>query len=302
MLSKEQVLRYSRQLILPEIGVKGQERLLSAAALIVGAGGLGSPAALYLAAAGVGRIGIVDRDAVTLSNLHRQILHDTSDVGQPKTVSAARRLAALNPDVRIEPIQERLTAANVLAHLASYDVVLDGSDNFATRYLVNDACVRLGTPLVHGGVIQLRGQVLTIRPGMSACLRCVFPEPPEPGGIPGCEDAGVLGAAAGVVGALMAQEALKVLLGLGQSLTDRLLVLDGCAGRFRDVRVRRDPGCAVCGLAADSETARGQTLVGMDEVSCEGEQGAHAAGVSIALESAVRGEEEPRACRGNKSR
>ena len=248
-LTKEQVARYSRQLILPEIGVRGQERLLGASVLIVGAGGLGSPSALYLAAAGVGRIGLVDDDVVAPSNLHRQILHASEDVGRAKVLSAQARLRALNPDVTLDPMQERLTPDNVERMLASYALVLDGSDNVPTRYLLNDTCVRLGTPLVHAGVIGFDGQLLTVIPRASACLRCVFPEPPAPEAIASCQDAGVLGAVAGVLGSLMAHEAVKWLVGLPGLSTDRLLVFEGMRSRFREVPVRRDPACAACGEA-----------------------------------------------------
>ena len=246
-LTKEQVARYGRQLILPEIGVQGQGRLLRASVLVVGAGGLGSPAALYLAAAGVGRLGIIDREAVAPSNLHRQILHGLADVGRPKSVSARERLTALNPDVQVVAMQESLAASNARSILAGYDVILDGSDNFPTRYLVNDACILLGKPFVHGGVIEFEGQVLTVLPKRSACVRCLFPEPPQAGAVPSCQEAGVLGAAAGMLGSLMAHEALKLLLGLGEPLADRLLVFNGRASRFREVTVRRNPACAVCG-------------------------------------------------------
>jgi len=246
-LSKEQVARYSRQLLVPEFGVAGQERLLASSVLIIGAGGLGCPAALYLAAAGVGTLGILDRDTVALSNLHRQILHTTESVGQPKSRSAQARLTALNPELTIQAHQESLAAAHVRERFASYDVILDGSDNFPTRYLVNDGCVLLGKPLVHGGVVHWKGQVMTVRPGESACFRCVFPEPPEPGAIPSCQEAGVVGTAAGIIGTVMAHEAMKLLAGCGEPLVNRLLVLDGAASRFREVPVRRDPGCAVCG-------------------------------------------------------
>ncbi len=252
-LSKEQIARYSRQLILPGLGVKGQERLRSASVLVVGAGGLGSPAALYIAAAGVGTIGIIDRETVALSNLHRQILHETAGVGRPKSDSARERLAALNPEAQVVAMQESLEAATILERLAPYDVVLDGSDNFPTRYLVNDACVLLRKPLVHGGVVHLGGQVLTILPGQGACFRCAFPEPPQPGAIPSCQEAGVLGSAAGIIGTLMAHEALKVLLGLGQPLVNRLLVFDGHMSRFREVPLRRQADCAVC---SDAPTIR----------------------------------------------
>ena len=246
-LSKDQIQRYSRQLILPEIGVAGQQRLFNASVIIVGAGGLGSPSALYLAAAGVGRIGIVDREHVEPSNLHRQILHASADVGRPKSLSAKSRLEALTPDVRVVAFQESLDALSVRQMLEGYDLVLDGSDNFPTRYLVNDACVLLGKPLVHGGVVHFGGQVLTVLPKQSACFRCVFPEPPSPGAVPSCQEAGVLGAVAGVLGSLMAHEALKVLLGIGQPLLNRLLVFDGKTSRFREVPVRRSADCAICG-------------------------------------------------------
>ena len=248
-LSKEQIARYSRQLMLPEIGVRGQERLLASSVLLIGAGGLGSPAAWYLAAAGVGRIGIIDRETVTLSNLHRQILHTSDSVGQPKTSSARERLHALNPGIVVEPIQASLHAANALSLIAGYDVVLDGSDNFATRYLVNDACVLLGKPLISGGVVHVGGQVMTVLPKRSACFRCVFPEPPQPGAIPSCQAAGIVGAVAGVIGSVMAHEAIKVLVGFGHAPTDRLMVFDGDAGRVREVPLQRNPACAVCGDA-----------------------------------------------------
>ena len=245
--SKEQIARYSRQMILPELGVSGQQRLLQASALIVGAGGLGSPAALYLAAAGLGRLGLIDHETVALSNLHRQILHTTPSVGRPKVSSAQERLAALNPHVAVDAHHEALTAANALELVGHYDVVLDGSDNFPTRYLANDACVLTDTPLVHGGVVHYGGQVLTVAPRRSACVRCVFPEPPPPGAIPSCQQAGILGTAAGIIGTVMAHEAVKLLTGIGEPLTDRLLVFDGRASRFREVAVRREASCAVCG-------------------------------------------------------
>ena len=262
-LSKEQIARYSRQLILPELGVQGQERLLRASVLVVGAGGLGCPASLYLAAAGVGTVGLVDREAVALSNLHRQILYAVDAVGHPKAEAAASRLSALNPGVAVVPIQESLTAGNALQILDRYDLVLDGSDNFPTRYLVNDACVLLGKPLVHGGVVHFGGQAMTVFPGRSACVRCVFPEPPQPGAIPSCQEAGVIGAVAGVVGSLMAHEALKALLGIGEPLANRLVVFEGTTSRFREVALRRDPDCAVCG---DCPTIR--ELSAEAEMSC----------------------------------
>jgi len=248
-LTKDDIARYSRQLMLPEIGVPGQERLAKASVLVVGAGGLGSPAALYLAGAGVGTLGIVDAEAVELSNLHRQILHTAADVGRPKSASAHASLAARNPAIRIVAMQERLAAENARPLIEPYDVIVDGSDNFPTRYLVNDTCVLASTPLIHGGVIAYEGQVLTVLPRRSACLRCVFPEPPSAGAVPSCQEAGVLGSAAGVLGSLMAHEALKVVLGLGEPLADRLLIFNGTTSRFREVPVRRDPACGVCGEA-----------------------------------------------------
>lgn len=244
-LSREQVSRYSRQLLVPEFGVKAQERLLKASVAIIGAGGLGSPAAFYLAGSGIGRLAIIDGDVVTLDNLHRQILHTTDRVGTPKADSAAKTLAALNPDIQIIPHRRRITAENALEELSAYDLVLDGSDNFSTRYLVNDACVLLKKPLVYGGVIGLKGQVLVILPGQSACFRCVFSEPPLDA--PNCQQAGVVGAAAGVIGSLMAQEAIKVIAGIGEPLINRLVIYEGLQGRFREVALRRDARCAVCG-------------------------------------------------------
>ena len=246
-LSKDQVARYARQLILPEVGVRGQERLRASSVLIIGAGGLGCPSALYLAAAGIGRLGIVDRDAVALSNLHRQILFTTADVGRPKSESAAQRLAALNPEVAVTAVQAGVTPANALDLVRTCDIVVDGSDNFPTRYLVNDACVLAGKPLVHGGVIHLGGQVMVVQPQRSACFRCVFPEPPSAGAVPNCSEAGVMGAVAGIIGSVMAHEAVKLALGIGDALTNRLLVFEGMRSRFREVPVRRDDGCAVCG-------------------------------------------------------
>ena len=240
----------------------GQQRLAAASVLLIGAGGLGSPAALYLAAAGVGRLGLVDPDPVELSNLHRQILHGTADVGRPKVESAAARLAALNPDVAIHPIAERLSASNAERLFTGYDLILDGSDNFPTRYLANDAAVLLGKPLVHGAAIRFDGQVMTVAPRQSACYRCVFPEPPSPDGIPNCQDAGVLGVIPGLIGCFMAHEALKVLLGLGEPLQNRLLIIHGMASRVREVPVRRDPLCAVCG-----ERPAIRSLAGYEEVS-----------------------------------
>jgi len=239
--------RYSRHLLLPEIGVEGQRRLKASSALVVGAGGLGSPALLYLAAAGVGRIGIVDFDEVDESNLQRQVLHATPDLGTAKTESARRRLIGLNPEIRLELHAERLDASNVMRIGGGYDVVLDGSDNFATRYLLNDACVLLGIPDVHGSVFRFEGLLSVFATRGGPCYRCLHPEPPPPGLVPDCATGGVLGVLPGVIGTLQATEALKILLGLGPTLAGRLLMYQALPMRFRELRLARDPACAACG-------------------------------------------------------
>ena len=266
-LSESQLERYGRQLILPEVGATGQQRLAQARVLLVGAGGLGSPAAWYLAAAGVGTLGLVDSETVELSNLHRQILHSTRDLGVAKTASAKTKLEALNPETRVRAYHERLTAQRADALVAEYDVILDGSDNIPTRYLVNDICVLVGKPLVHGGIVGFDGQLLTVIPRRSACFRCLFPEPPRPEDIPSCQQAGVLGSVAGTIGSLMAHEALKLVLGVGEPLTNRLLVLEGKTSRFREVPVRRRAGCEVC-----SETPTVRTIhdIENDTQACAG--------------------------------
>ncbi|MDI3317198.1 MAG: HesA/MoeB/ThiF family protein [Bacillota bacterium] len=238
--------RYGRQMILSEVGVAGQERLRQASVLVVGAGGLGSPAALYLAAAGVGRIGVVDGDRVELSNLHRQILHATADLGRPKAVSAQERLRALNPEVEVEIHPVRLTSANALEILAGYDLVVNGSDNFPTRYLLSDACVLLGKPWVDASVLRWEGQVTVFLPG-GGCYRCLFPSPPPPGSVPSCAQAGVMGAVTGVLGSLEAVEAIKLLLGVGRPLSSRLLLYDGLEGDFQELAWARNPACPACG-------------------------------------------------------
>jgi molybdopterin/thiamine biosynthesis adenylyltransferase len=237
--------RYVRQMLLPEVGRAGQEALSNARVLCVGAGGLGSPAALYLAAAGVGTLGIADGDPVELSNLHRQVLHASADVGRPKTGSASEKLSALNPEVSLRT-HPRLTPENIDGVLTEYGLVLDGSDNFDTRYLVNDACAKGGKPLVSGAVIKWEGQLLAVRPGASACYRCAFPEPPEADCAESCSSAGVLGPAAGVIGCWMAVEALKLLLGL-PALVDRLLLFDFKTAAVREKPLHRRPDCRACG-------------------------------------------------------
>ncbi|HET8998493.1 MAG TPA: molybdopterin-synthase adenylyltransferase MoeB [bacterium] len=245
-LTETQMERYSRQIILEEMGVEGQARLLESKVLIIGAGGLGSPTALYLAAAGVGTIGIVDGDQVDLTNLHRQILHATSALGRPKTESARKTLGELNPDVTVVPYQTVLTSANALDVLAPYDVVINGSDNFPTRYLVNDACVLLGKPLVDASILKWEGQATTFLPGRG-CYRCLFPTPPPPGAVPSCAEGGILGALCGFMGSRQALETLKVLLGVGETLANRLLIFDALEGETRVVRWNRNPQCPVCG-------------------------------------------------------
>jgi len=251
-LRADQKARYRRHLTLPEVGEAGQAKMLSARVLILGAGGLGSPAALYLAAAGVGTIGIVDADVVDASNLQRQVLHTTERIGQPKTESAREALTALNPDVEVVGFAERLTASNADTILRGFDVVLDGGDNFPTRYVLNDACVRLGKPLVHGSIFRFEGQATTILPGQGPCYRCLYPSAPPAELAPSCAEAGVLGVLPGVIGLLQATEALKLLLGVGTPLVGRLLTYDALAGRFQELTLRRDPACAACGNSAPS--------------------------------------------------
>ncbi len=246
-LGPEEVARYSRHLVLPEVGIEGQTRLRAAKVLVVGAGGLGSPLALYLAAAGVGHLGLIDFDDVDVSNLQRQILYGTSDVGQPKVTAAQTRLADVNPMITIETHRERLSADNALELLARYDVVVDGTDNFTTRFLVNDACVLLGKPNVYGSIFRFEGQASVFWPGRGPCYRCLYPEPPPPGMIPNCAEGGVLGVLPGIVGTLQATEAIKCILGIGESLVGRLLLFDALEMRFRELSVRRDPACPVCG-------------------------------------------------------
>ncbi len=246
-LSDEEVLRYSRHLILPEVGVDGQRKLKGGRVLIVGAGGLGSPLALYLAAAGVGTIGLVDFDDVDASNLQRQILHGTAAIGRPKLLSAEARLNDLNPHVRVEPIAERLTSANALEIIRAYDVVADGTDNFPTRYLVNDACVLTGKPNVYGAIFRFEGQASVFDAARGPCYRCLFAEPPPAGLVPSCAEGGVLGVLPGIIGSIQALEALKVLLGTGESLVGRLVLFDALRFRMRELALRRDPACRVCG-------------------------------------------------------
>ena len=246
-LESDELVRYSRHIGLSEVGESGQRRLKQSSVLIVGAGGLGSPAALYLAAAGVGRIGIVDFDNVDLSNLQRQVLHDTAAVGSPKTQSARARLEAINPFVRVESIEAELTASNALEIIGAYDIVVDGTDNFKTRYLTNDACVLLGRPNVYGSVLRFEGQASVFGTPDGPCYRCLFREPPPPGLVPNCAEAGVLGVLPGLIGTIQATEAIKSILGIGDTLAGRLLLVDALRMNFRTIRLRRDPDCPACG-------------------------------------------------------
>ena len=246
-LSQAEMLRYSRHLVLPEVGLKGQRRLKAASALIVGAGGLGSPLALYLTAAGVGRIGLVDFDRVDVSNLQRQVLYGSSSVGRDKLEAARERLEDLNPEVGVETHATRLTSANALGILGGYDVVLDGTDNFPTRYLVNDACALLGKPNVHGSVFRFEGQASVFDAARGPCYRCLYPDPPPPGLVPTCAEGGVLGVLPGVIGVIQGIEAIKLILGRGETLIGRLLLFDAMAMSFRELTLRKDPDCPLCG-------------------------------------------------------
>ena len=245
-LTPNQVQRYSRHIIMGDVGSKGQRNLMQAKVLIVGAGGLGSPSAIYLALAGVGTIGIVDFDVVDLSNLQRQILHHTADVGRPKLQSALDNIKSYNPDVNVVSHEVRLESDNALEIVGQYDLVVNGADNFATRYLVNDACYLLGKPLVDGSILIFDGQATVFIPGQG-CYRCLFPAPPPPGMVPNCAEAGVLGALTGLVGSIQATEALKLILGIGESLSSRLLLIDALSMSFREVKIKRNPSCPLCG-------------------------------------------------------
>ncbi len=249
-LTQDQRRRYSRHLILPEVGEAGQRKLLDARVLIVGAGGLGSPAALYLAAAGVGTLGIVDDDVVDDSNLQRQVIHSTERLGMGKAASARAAITALNPDVRVIAHETRLNKENVLDILSGYDVILDGTDNFATRYLINDACVLLLKPNVHGSIFRFEGQATTFVAGEGPCYRCLFPSPPPPELAPSCAEAGVLGLLPGMIGMIQATEAAKLVLGIGEPLIGRLVTYDALAMEFRELRLARDPNCPMCGPGA----------------------------------------------------
>lgn len=263
-ITEEQLERYSRHIILQDVGPEGQAKLLDAKVLIVGAGGLGAPAGLYLAAAGVGTIGIVDADVVEISNLQRQVIHFTSDINHPKVESAAAKMKAINPDVNVKTYKQFLTASNISEVIRDYDFVLDGTDNFATKFLVNDACVMEGIPYSHGGILRFDGQTMTVLPGRSACYRCYFRQPPPSDAVPSCSQAGVLGAIAGMLGTIQAAETLKYITGAGTLLTDALLTFDAKTMNFRRVGLKKRADCPVCG---DNPTIH--ELVDLDPAICD---------------------------------
>lgn len=246
-LTNDEVKRYSRHLIMPEVGMEGQKKLKKASVLMIGAGGLGSPLGLYLAAAGIGRIGIVDFDTVDFTNLQRQVLHGTKDVGRPKLQSAKDRLSDINPYVQIDSYEEPLTSANALKLFKQYDVIVDGTDNFPTRYLVNDACVLTGKPNVYGSIFRFEGQASVFDAARGPCYRCLYPEPPPPGLVPSCAEGGVLGVLPGVIGVIQATETVKLILGKGEPLVGRLLLYDALRMKFRELKLRKDPNCPICG-------------------------------------------------------
>lgn len=245
--TNEQIERYSRHIILPEVGGEGQQKIMKGKVLVLGAGGLGSPAALYLAAAGVGTLGIVDSDEVDITNLQRQVLHFTEDIGRSKTESASEKLSKLNPDIKIKTYQLKINSENIANLIKNYDVIVDGTDNFPTRFLVNDACYFAKKPLVHGAILRFDGQVMTIIPDVGPCYRCIYREPPPPGMVPSCQQAGVIGSVAGIIGTIQANEALKILMGVGKTLSGRLLVVDALEANFRQINTKKDPRCPLCG-------------------------------------------------------
>lgn len=247
ILTESQIERYSRHIMLKEVGGKGQQKLLDGKVLLIGAGGLGSPAALYLAAAGVGTIGIADADDVDLTNLQRQVIHFTSDVGKPKVYSAREKMLEINPDLRVNIYKEWVTAANINALIADYDFIIDCTDNFAAKFLINDACLLADKPFSHGGILAFDGQTMTVKPRESACYRCIFPEPPPRDAILSCSRAGVFGVLPGVIGTIQATEAIKFLLGTGELLTDRLLTYNALRLKFREVPFKREKTCPICG-------------------------------------------------------
>ena len=263
--TNEQLERYSRHIILQEVGVKGQKKLLNASVLIIGAGGLGAPAALYLAAAGVGTIGIVDADEVDLSNLQRQVIHTTNDVGKAKVKSAAETMEAINPDVTVKTYRTFVDSTNIMDLIKDYDFIIDGTDNFPAKFLINDACVMAGKPFSHAGIIRFKGQLMTYVPGEGPCYRCVFKNPPPKDAVPTCKQAGVIGAMGGVIGSLQAMEAIKYIIGKGELLTGKLLTYDALKMEFHTIKLPKDHHCAVCG---DEPTIT--ELIDYEQTECEG--------------------------------
>lgn len=287
-LTNEEILRYGRHLILPEVGIDGQRRLKQARILLVGTGGLGSPAALYLAAAGVGTLGLVDFDTVDVTNLHRQIIHGTSDVGRSKLDSAGDRLREVNPHVTLERFDTRLTSANALEIARGFDLVVDGSDNFPTRYLVNDTCVLLGIPNIYGSIFRFEGQASVFAHPQGPCYRCLFREPPPPGSVPSCAEAGVFGVLPGLVGTIQATEAIKLVLGLGDALVGRLLLIDTVRMRFRSIEVRKDPDCPACGTREIRTLIDYEAFCGLTETDSDQDEGTGAIGTMLVTELARR--------------
>lgn len=245
--SEEQIKRYSRHIILSEVGGKGQTKILNAKVLLIGAGGLGSPAGFYLGAAGIGTLGIIDFDSVDYSNLQRQILHSTNDIGRNKAESAKETIESLNPDVKVITYKERISSDNIMDIIKDYDYILDGSDNFPTRYLTNDACVMAGKTNIHGSIFRFEGQVTVFKPGEGPCYRCLYPEPPPPGMVPSCQESGVLGVLPGIVGSLQAMETLKLIVGIGEPLIGRLVLYSALSTDFRKLKVKKNPKCPLCG-------------------------------------------------------
>jgi len=250
-LTREEFIRYSRHLLIPEVGLKGQEKLKSSSALIIGTGGLGSPVSLYLAAAGVGRIGIVDFDSVETSNLQRQVIYGSGEIGKSKVISAQKRMLDLNPDIQVEAFEEQFSSENAMRIAKSFDIIIDGSDNFPTRYLTNDLCVLLGIPNVYGSVFRFDGQVSVFYAKDGPCYRCLFPEPPPPDLVPSCADGGVIGILPGTIGTIQATEAIKLLLGIGSNLVGRLLLYDALEMTFETVKLKKNPSCRICGQHPD---------------------------------------------------
>jgi len=268
-LTEQQIQRYSRHIILEEIGGEGQEKLLASKVLVIGLGGLGSPASLYLAAAGIGTIGIMDADNVDLTNLQRQIIHHTDDVGRKKVVSAKNKILAINPDITVKTYQQRAMAANVREIIREYDFVIDGTDNFPAKFLINDACYFEKVPFSHAGILRFEGQLMTVLPGRSACYRCVFAAPPPAGAVSSCSQAGVLGVLAGVIGSLQATEAVKCLLGIGDLLTDTLLTYSALTMDFRKISLKRNPNCPICGKNPQMTKLKDEEQVACDLDDCE---------------------------------